>query len=537
MRSFAKLFTRLPWPFFIMAIALWLRWTNLDNRLYFIYDQGRDMVAISAIAAGDLTLVGPTTGLQGLFLGPLWYYLGLPGFVISNGNPWLQAYWYIAWGCLFIPLTYLISTQLFSRRHNRLLILAALTLCPGAIIAGVFIWNPLISVPLMALAWLGLGQAHKSRWWLLVGFGALALTLQSEFAYMVFILPIMWLLIGWLSIPNNPLSKTTQNLITNWWQQLFRNKLNYFLSTSAVFATLLPQALFEIRHNFIMSRSLISGLADASNQASWWWLLRHRPLQIMHALGEAIVGSGSSWQTLAGGAALLFALFGCYIAWRWQWQNANQQRFWQVGSILFLAPLVGMSIWRGNHGNFFSYYLTPHFIFLLPLAFLGWKNIVTLFASKLIHKWPVFFSKIYYLQTIIGIATLVVWLTLAKPYFHYGVFFVTNNAGLMAMETAIAQLYNWRSQFNNQGAIRFFTPNVFTEHYDYLSYQQANKLGIDPAPTVRIKDEPIFVLQEPAGYQETYAAGWLKDSTENMYLVEEMQVGVLKLSIWRDIIP
>ena len=69
-----------------LVIGLFFRFYNLDDRLYFIYDQGRDALQIERLISGDFTLVGPSTGINGLFLGPLWYYLGIPGYLIGKGN-------------------------------------------------------------------------------------------------------------------------------------------------------------------------------------------------------------------------------------------------------------------------------------------------------------------------------------------------------------------------------------------------------------------------------------------------------------------
>ncbi len=54
----------------------------------FTWDQARDLIDLRRLVFGHHPLlVGPTTGLTGVFLGPFWYYLNSIGFWISGGNP------------------------------------------------------------------------------------------------------------------------------------------------------------------------------------------------------------------------------------------------------------------------------------------------------------------------------------------------------------------------------------------------------------------------------------------------------------------
>lgn len=67
------------WVFLsFLALSLVVRLVDIKNVLFFTWDNGRDFFAIQKIAQGDITLIGPTTGLQGWFLGPFWYYLRIP---------------------------------------------------------------------------------------------------------------------------------------------------------------------------------------------------------------------------------------------------------------------------------------------------------------------------------------------------------------------------------------------------------------------------------------------------------------------------
>src|SRR5260221_4690998 len=99
-----------------VLLGFLLRIWNFHNSLYFIYDQGRDAVALEKIVSGHPVLVGPTTGLGGLFLVPLWYYISLPGFLLTGGNPYGMCLWAIFLSCLALPMFWFLAHKLFPEK-------------------------------------------------------------------------------------------------------------------------------------------------------------------------------------------------------------------------------------------------------------------------------------------------------------------------------------------------------------------------------------------------------------------------------------
>ena len=77
----------------VMLVAIFLRFYNLTQHMSFSYDQGRDFLVLQDMVEGDLKLVGPTTGIDGFHIGPFFYYILLPGFVLSGGSPYGVAIW------------------------------------------------------------------------------------------------------------------------------------------------------------------------------------------------------------------------------------------------------------------------------------------------------------------------------------------------------------------------------------------------------------------------------------------------------------
>ncbi|OGK53094.1 hypothetical protein A2970_00510 [Candidatus Roizmanbacteria bacterium RIFCSPLOWO2_01_FULL_44_13] len=92
----------------VIAIFFYFRVTPIINQTFpYTYDQGRDFLkAESIVRDHDLTLLGPTTGITGLYHGAWWYYfLSIP-YILFNGAP--QGF------AIFIMITVFASSLLFS---------------------------------------------------------------------------------------------------------------------------------------------------------------------------------------------------------------------------------------------------------------------------------------------------------------------------------------------------------------------------------------------------------------------------------------
>lgn len=72
----------------IIGAGLFLRLYKMENRASFDWDQNRDYQVISQVASGKYTLIGPVAkGEGGFFLGPLYYYLVTPTYLLMNSSP------------------------------------------------------------------------------------------------------------------------------------------------------------------------------------------------------------------------------------------------------------------------------------------------------------------------------------------------------------------------------------------------------------------------------------------------------------------
>ncbi len=367
----------------IVLLALALRLFRLSELMTFTYDQGRDMYVWQNISRGDLTLIGPTTGLAGFFVGPFYYYLLWPGFVFSQGSPIGVASWQIVIACITLPFAYLFLKPSVGKTMA-LLATLLLALTPGAITQSRMIWNPSVMVPVL-LPMLVCLQQSRQRPWMFAGATFLyGLALQTEFAYMVFLAPVMALWLGWYSPIFAWLTQRWHKLptpsFTYSWQWL-----SLAVATGAL--TLLPQLLFEIRNQGIMSQSLLREFQDQSKQVPLSQIWATRPPEMFAELQNSLFGSsyGSRWS--------VWLILGLVAALALKPRKTNIE--WLTLG-LTVAPIVGLLLHRGNYGYFFNYYITAHYYILIiavVLALHTWRfRWRMLGAGALLTLWTLHFA-------------------------------------------------------------------------------------------------------------------------------------------------
>ncbi len=494
------------WLFFIL-LALFVIFFRYRQLLFFTWDQGRDAFKLASLAAGDLTLIGPTSGLQGFFLGPLWYYVGLPGYWLGQGSPFVISAWYslltlTALPAIFLTIKKLLPTQ--KSRHGFYFFLFIVS--AGFIKAATMIWNPLLSVSLLAWAIYALIQEEEPRLGLFMGFSLLGLLLQAEFAYGVFVVIGLWL------------GLKLYRSRSNW--------LDYLLAAAGVAWTLLPQVLFELKNNFLMSRSLWQGFIDQEAKVSFGYMLTQRPRQIIYILAEQLFGDGENFYQLLAAAFLALII---YQLWRFLKNKQDLNQDWRLIYLIFFLPLIGYSLWSGNHGNLFPYYITPHFI---PLFLIVFHLTGQLQQVKLKWLW-ISLSQLLLVVLLLVNLRFVFNRSFHRPY----------RTGILKSLGAIKTVYRLAQQRGvEQPILKIFVPNIQTEHYDYLTQWYARKNNLPVAQTsFSEEDELRYILIEPhpripekrniPGYEEITSGGRVEELRPVGDLIVEEWVRVPELQV------
>ncbi len=238
-------YVRSPWKIgvflLVFLIAFFLRaQETISHNFLFLMDMGRDMMAVKSIVFDHhLTLIGPYTSLGGVFQGPLWYYLLAIPTVLTKGDPWGTIVLMLIISLSTAVVAFLWMKKLFG--YNAAIITFFLiSISPEAIAAATYSWNPhpmwlLLTIYVFLLYEIKKG---KQRYHLFL-WPVVALLFHFEAALGFFIL-----------------------LATIFYTVLFARKstqTKYFL-LAVLLAGLffLPQIIFDLRHNFLMTKSVVS---------------------------------------------------------------------------------------------------------------------------------------------------------------------------------------------------------------------------------------------------------------------------------------
>ncbi len=226
---------------FVLAVIVSLLFRLLAIQNYnfaFTWDQARDLIDLRRLVFGHTPLlVGPTTGLTGVFVGPFWYYFNALPFLLSQGDPASAVIWLIAsylsaavfifWQYrkffpfnLFFALLFVFASIYFHTTHYSL----NPNLLPIFFLI-LFTILPQITTKTHPRNILFLG--------IFVGFG-----LQVEAAMAIIFLPLV--------------------LFSFFLKQ--QKVKQYVIFLLGLFLTLIPQIIYEFRHQFSMSKLVLNQL-------------------------------------------------------------------------------------------------------------------------------------------------------------------------------------------------------------------------------------------------------------------------------------
>jgi len=339
----------------ILGLALFLRVFRTSDLMGFYYDQGRDGLIIwDLIHKGKLFLIGPTTGIEGIFLGPFYYYLIAPFYALGNGNPVFPSVGLAVINVLAIAVLYYIGSKYFNKATG---LLASLLITVSANLISAHRWlsNP---TPLPLFALLALLSLLKiihgfKKWWPILGLCA-GLSLQLEAASAVFFIPASFLI-----------------LLVNFGR--IRSGLKTALFGVIAFGlTLLPQLYFDFRHDHILLKAFNRFLlSEKSFQPEVVGFFSNR-LKFYFDNFSNILFIEKPTAVIAG----LFLLILLLV-----FSKKLFQKSFAALLIWWATPLIFLLFYHGNHGYVWGYYFTgiyPVFVLLISalLVFVFNKSIL-----------------------------------------------------------------------------------------------------------------------------------------------------------------
>lgn len=488
---------------------LFLTW---DGNFLFNMDNARDMVDVrEMVVLHKLRLTGPTSAIEGLFNGPAWYYLLAIPFILTGGNPYGSiileiALWAIGgffllklvnkWGSfLILPIgliwvssNYVVLTNLYAFNPN-----------PVILLTPVFIY--------LLVEFLEKGKPL---------FGILAFFLSGLFFNFEMNFGIFAPLIILVSII---LTRKIKLLKTS----------GLWLGVAVFILTLMPQIFFDIKHNFIMSKSVLKFLAE-SPSSNFNFALR------LQTISESFFNTFSA--TLLNHKTLTLIILGLFVViYLKRWKSFKTDRLIIVCLLYIFIPFIG--------------YL------FLPVTVNAWHLGGEMAAGMLLlgfllkEVWNInFLGKLISL----ALAFTIIW-------FAFGniVNFFINDFGKTNMDpslykneiAAIDFVYKYANGKNFK--VYTYLPSVYDYPYQYLFWWYGNKkYGYIPGEYAYSPNKPsyipsqdkfaglktnfsglVFLIKEPNRNYTRF--GWEGDFIKfNWQTIEKQMIGPIEIEIRKE---
>ncbi len=276
----------------LAIIAFVLRWYLMPGQLFFGPEQGRDFLAIRDIAVNHkLTLIGSKTDINGIFHGPIFYYLAAIPFAITRGNPVGVSAFFMIIQSLTVFLAYLLAYELTKSRRAGLIAASLFAVSYLLIVYARWLSNPPLSIPLSLLFILSLLRFVRGRPWYLVA-AAFAYGLLGQAEFINFLLfAVIGALVGA--------------------KQLFKTKFT-IIGTAVVVGLVTSfgtYILFDMRHDFLVWQGATDLLQGKSGYQLYLTISTAGAFRVLLEAAASIIGL-SGW--IAGLTVTLPAMVALY---------------------------------------------------------------------------------------------------------------------------------------------------------------------------------------------------------------------------------
>ena len=232
---------------FILFNVLFAAWDVLHSDILFHTDLARDFLLFEDIVKNKpITLIGTRSGgISGLFHWPLWMYLNIPAFLIDRGNPVVVGWFWVFLYLAYLGIVYVVASKLFDKKIGVMSLLLASVTSVSAV-PGLF--NPFGAVMLSPIFFYFLYQyrGREKALDLVIALFVLGLIIQFQMAFGI---PILFLTFLYLCYKS------------------FKGKhLSHLFSFFILVIPLSTHILFELRHQFLETKSFLQYLASSKSQ-------------------------------------------------------------------------------------------------------------------------------------------------------------------------------------------------------------------------------------------------------------------------------
>ena len=491
------------WSLFLLfLLSLFLRIYRLGDLLGFYYDQGRDALRVWEFWYNKKPfLVGPVTGLEGIFLGPFYYYLIAPFYLVGGGNPVYPAIFISFLSSLSVFFIFYLGWKFHSKAGG---IIAAIIFAfsYNLVLASRWLSNPtpiLLSSTLLMIFFYKIYKTKNKKWWYAISV-LVGLSMQFESASAVFYIPISLIFYVWLATFEKKADLKPSGKL--------HHKKILFISAFLFFLTLIPQIIFNFRHDNLLLNNFLSiffkGEKGGGFGLNFKQILPIRLKYFWEVYYTKLIPNESKLVAIF----TLISFFGLYLS-----RKTITKKFAIPFLLIFLlTPMAGFILFQGNYGNIYDYYMTGYY---LPFVLFFSLGLAEIWQKRLLGKALVF---------LFFMSFFAVNIPLVKNYLSAGIdgkHHITLGNQIQAVEYVIKDAGG--KKFN----VDFYVPPVLPYSYDYLFLWRTSKM-CDKNRCGFVKDERVELLYTPYEVDPLYPdrlESWLKRQDSIGRFLEEKRFG------------
>lgn len=327
--------------FFIFFLAFFLRVYRVDQILGFYFDQGRDANVIWELVHNqNFFLIGPTTGIAGIFRGPWYYWLITPFYFFGGGDP--------VWPAIFLSFTTVVAICFLYKLGKKIedyetAILATIL----ASFSSVFVYSarwlsnptPMYLISMLTIYSLFMTTKGKQIWWIMTAF-LWAMAMQFGSAAEIFYFPCI-LIFALLNKKTFPSFKTT------------------ILCALAFLIVFGPQIIFDFRNNHLLLQNIKNFVF--SDQTFNLSILQVAQIRLEFYY-DVLVNKFFPLRKDVANVFLVISAFSLLVNFKNLWKN----HLFKILILFTFIPFLGMIFFQGNEGNVYDYYFTGYyFVYVL----------------------------------------------------------------------------------------------------------------------------------------------------------------------------
>ena len=483
---------------FVLFIGVALRAQELiSHNFLFLLDQGRDMMAVKGILYDHhQTLIGPATSLRGVFQGPLWYYLLALSTAIFGKDPWGGIVLMFAISISVLLVVYFLMKKLFGEKVA-LISLFLFSVSPEAIAAATYAWNPHpMWLLIVAYIFSFYSVIYRSKKFNIILWPIIGLMFHFQTALAVFIL-----------------------LATIIYTLVFQRKLilnrNFLIGIALFVCTFIPQIIFDLRHNFLMSRSALNlffgseqGLFVGGENKGYLDLIKSHIFSFYDNYSSAFIRE-------SGIAKYVPYLFIISVLWGILQVKKRSKLFSQRESdfILFISKLL-------------SIVFLLSFIYPFPIRYwflTGFQSFYLIVLGLILSKLLIDRLGRVIILIFFIILTLNSLQKIDILYIH-----PKNDGGAEKIKGKLAAIdYVYKDSKESNFNLLVFTPAVYTDAYDYLIWWYGGrKYNYIPR---KEKEGTFYLLIETDRSKPWSYNGWLETviKTGNVVETKSLPTGLI----------